>query len=101
MLKAVSSGYLINRDVFCENVCDIEPILRWADVNEFLDMLGENVTVYLKADSVSSLYESYIRENNQNIYTRLALLAARTIIRMFEERLLPEEGLYIIDSNCG
>ena len=100
MLKEVSCGYLINRDVFCESVCDIEPILRWADVNEFLDMLGENAVVYLKADRVSDLYENCIRETNQNIYTRLALLAARTIIRMFEEKLLPEEGLYIIDSNC-
>lgn len=99
MLKEISTGYLIDTDNFCENVCNIEPILRWSDVCEFLDMFGEGAVTYLRADKVSELYESCVHEDNQNIYTRMALLAAKTIITMFEEKLLPEEGVFTIDYN--
>ena len=98
MLKGISTGYLISTDNFCENVCNIEPILRCSDVSEFLDMFGEGAATYLKADKVSNLYENCVHEN-QNIYTRMALLAARTVISMFEEKFLPEEGVFIVDYN--
>jgi hypothetical protein len=98
MLKEISTGYLIDTDNFCENVCNIEPILRLSDVCEFLDMFREGAVTYLRADKVSELYESCIHED-QNIYTRMALLAAKTIITMFEEKLLPEEGVFTIDYN--
>lgn len=101
MLKGISTGYLLNAEDFFKNVCDIELLLRQSDVSEFLDMFREGAVTYLKADKVSELYENCIHEGHQNIYTRMALLAARTVIGMFEERLLPEEGVYIVDFDCN
>lgn len=99
MLKEISTGYLISTYNFCKSVCNIEPILRCSDVSEFLDMFREGAVTYLRTDKVSELYESCVHEDSQNISARMALLAAKTTIRMFEEKLLPEEGLFVVDLN--
>lgn len=96
MLKAISTGYLINIDALCESVCEIEPLLTGEDVSEFFEMIGGCTIISIDERAVLSFYETNIK-TNCNAYARLALLVARTIIRMFEERLLPVEGLYVIN----
>ena len=96
MLRALKTGFLIDAEDLSKEICSIESLLQESDVSEFIDSFGEGKLTFLSADKVSEFYELNFR-TNCNIYFRMALLAARTVITMFEERLLPEEGVYVID----
>lgn len=95
MLSSVKKGYFIEFDELCEAVLDRQRILAKEDFEEFIIMFGEGAFTFLTLNKVYELYNETIKED-MNVYVRLAMFVAEVILDMFDEQVLPEEGVYVI-----
>lgn len=100
MLNSIKKGYFIEFDELCKAVLDRQRILAKEDFEEFIIMFGEGEFTFLTFNKVYKLYNETIKED-MNVYVRLAMFVAEVIIDMFDEQLLPEEGVYIIYTNIS